>query len=30
MIDKLDEKLSDHRMRLLILASLINKSQVLQ
>ena len=30
MIHKLDEKLSDHRMRLLILANLINKSQVLQ
>lgn len=30
MIDKIDEKLSDYRMRLLILANLINKSQVLQ
>ena len=30
MIDKLDETLRDHRMRLLILANLINKSQFLQ
>lgn len=30
MIDKLDEKLNDHRMRLSILANSINKSQVLQ
>ena len=29
-IDKLDEKLSDHWMQLLILANVINKSQVLQ